>query len=187
MRLIVLDLGHGKTQKNRLGIGEAGSTTGLSNERHSGIADGPGGPVAWFGANDLEGGRQGDWRWTGNRGSAPDKISAPQGARSAHTTALGRAAAGADETGRGAGLSGCLETHGGARAVGRRDAAAGGAAGKARAPGKALGPISPAGSPPLAQSCPRHPTSQSRASRPGGMEKKTLPEELATVLTAQAV
>src|SRR5712671_3139928 len=167
MRLIMLHLGHGKTQKNRLGFGEAGATTGLANRRHSGIADGAGGSVAWSGANDLEGGGQGDWRWTGNRGSAPDKISAPQGERSTHTTALGRAAAGADETGRRAGLSGGLETRGRARPVGRRDAAAGGAAGKAWAPGKALGSVSPVGSPPLAQSCPRHPTSQSRVSRPG--------------------
>ena len=168
-------LGHGKTQKNRLGTGEAGSTAGLSNGRHSGIADGAGGPVAWFGANDLEGGRQGDWRWTGNRGSAADEVSAPQRQRSTHTAALGRAAAGVNETGRGADFSGGLETQGRARSVGCHHAAAGGIAGKAWAPGKALGGVSPAGSPPLAQSCPRPPTSQSRFCCPRGMEKKRSP------------
>ena len=175
MRLIVLCSGHGKTQKNRLGFGETGPTAGLPNGGHSGIADGASGPVAWFGANDLEGGRQGDWRWPGNRGSAPDKISTPQGERSAHTTALGRAAAGADEAARGAGLSDGLEAQSRARPIGRGDAAAGGAGGKTRAPRKAIGSVSLAGSPPLAQSCPRHPTSQSRVSRPGGMEKKRSP------------
>src|SRR2546425_11030161 len=101
MRLIVLCSGHGETQKNRLGFGEAGPTAGCSNGRHSGIADGAGGSVAGVGANDLEGGGQGDWRWTGNRGSAPDEVSAPPGQRSTHTRAVGRAAAGADETGKG--------------------------------------------------------------------------------------
>ena len=65
-----------QTQKDRLGFGEAGPTVGVSNGRHSGIAHGASGPVARLGTNDLEGRRQGDRRW-----------------------------AGADETGRGAGLS----------------------------------------------------------------------------------
>src|SRR5260370_19779829 len=105
MRLIVLCLGHGKTQKDRLGFGEAGPTVGVSNGRHSGIAHGASGSVARLGTNDLEGRRQGDRRWAGNRGSAPDEVSASQGERSTDAPAVGRAAAGADETGRGAGLS----------------------------------------------------------------------------------
>src|SRR5260370_7575902 len=68
--------------------------------------------------------------------------------------------AGADETGRGAGLSVRLETPGRARPIGGRDAATGGAGRKARAPGQALGGVSAAGSPPLAPRCPRHPPSQ---------------------------
>src|SRR5439155_5514561 len=37
------------------------------------------------------------------------------------------------------------------------------------------------------KSCPRYPTSQGPANRPRAVEKKTLPEELAAVLTADAV
>src|SRR5882762_8338616 len=81
MRLIVLCLGHGKTQKDRLGFGEAGPTVGVSNGRHSGIAHGASGSVARLGTNDLEGRRQGDRRWAGNRGAAPDEVSASQGER----------------------------------------------------------------------------------------------------------
>src|SRR5882762_5133974 len=187
MRLIVLCLRHGKTQKDRLGFGEAGPTVGVSNGGHSGIAHGASGSVARLGTNDLEGRRQGDRRWAGNRGAAPDEVSASQGERSTDAPAVGRAAAGADETGRGAGLSVRLETPGRARPIGGRDAATGGAGRKARAPSQALGGVSAAGSPPLAQSGPRHTTSQGPAKPPRRMEKKTLPQELEAMLTAQAV
>src|SRR6266480_2133983 len=100
---------------------------------------------------------------------------------------VGRAAAGADETGRGAGLFVRLETPGRARPIGGRDAAPGGVGRKARSPGQALGAVSAAGSPPLAQSGPRHTTSQDPARPARRMEKKTLPQELEAVLTAQAV
>ena len=176
MRLIVLCLGHGKTQNNRLGFSEAGPTVGVSNGRHSGIAHGSSGSVARLGTNDLKGRRQGDRRWAGNRGSAPDEVSAPQGERSTDAAAVGRAAAGADETGRGAGLSVCLEKQGRARPIGGRDAATGGAGRKARAPAQALGGISAVGSPPLAQSCPRHTTSQGPAQPARRVEKKRCPK-----------
>src|SRR2546425_12754625 len=89
MRLIVLCLGHGKTQKDRLGFGEAGPTVGVSNRRHSGIAHGASGFVACLGTNELEGRRQGDRRWTGHRGAAPDKVSASQGEHSTDAPAVG--------------------------------------------------------------------------------------------------
>src|SRR6266850_2430033 len=187
MRLTVLCLGDGKTQKDRFGISEAGPDSGVSHSRRSRVAHGPSCAVTGVGANDLERCRQGDWRWASHSGSAPEEISAPQGECSADTSALGREAAGADEAGGGAGVFGLLETRGRTGPVGRRDALAGGAGAKARAADKALGRVSPAGSPPLAQSGSRHPTSQSPVGRPGGMEKKTLPEELATVLRAEAV
>ena len=176
MRLIVLCLGHGKTQKDRLGFGEAGPTVGVSNRRHSGIAHGASGSVARLGTNDLEGRRQGDRRWAGNRGAAADEVSASQGERSTDAPAVGRAAAGADGTGRGAGLSVRLETPGRARPIGGRDAAPGGAGRKAGAPGQALGGVSAAGSPPLAQSGPRHTTSQDPAKPPRRMGKKRYPK-----------
>src|SRR5437588_11446936 len=108
MRLIVLCLGHGKAQKDRLGFGEAGPIVGVSNGGHPGIAHGPSGSVARLGTNDLEGRRQGDRRWAGNRGSATDEVSASQGARSSGAPAEGRAVAGADGVGRGSGNSGSL-------------------------------------------------------------------------------
>jgi len=176
MRLIMLCLGHGKAQKDRPGFGEAGPTVGVSNGRHSGIAHGASGSVARLGTNDLEGRRQGDRRWAGNRGSAPDEVSGSQGECSTDAPAVGRAAAGADETGRGAGLSVRLESPGRARPIGGRDAATGGAGRKARAPGQALGGVSAAGSPPLAQSGPRHTTSQDPAKPARRMEKKRCPK-----------
>src|SRR5258708_365208 len=174
MRLIVLYWGHGKTQNHRLGFGEAGPIAGLSNGRHSGIADGASGSAARFGANDLEGCGQDDWRWTSHRGSAPDEVSAPQGERSTHTPALGRAAAGADEAARGAGLSDGLEAQSRARPIGRGDAAAGGAGGKTRAPRKAIGSVSIAGSPHLRQTRPPHPPSHTPPPPPAHTENNTL-------------
>src|SRR5207253_7817583 len=87
----------------------------------------------------------------------------------------------------GAGLFGRLESEGRARSIGGGNAAAVSTGRKTRTADKAFGGLSPAGSPPLAQSRPRHAASQGSARHPGRMEKKTLPEELAAVLTAEAV
>ena len=176
MRLTVLCSGHGKTQNNRLGFGEASPIIGRSNGRHSGIAHGASCSVARPGTNDLESGRQGDRRWAGDGGSPPDPVSPPQGKGSTDTPTVGRTAASIDALGRRAGPFGCLETQGRARSIGGGDAAAGGAGRKTRAAGKALSGVSPIGSPPLAKSCPRYPASQGSAHRPRRVEKKRCPK-----------
>ena len=176
MRLIVLALGHGKTQKNRLRVSKRGSTVGGANRRHSGIAHGTSRSATCFGANDLEGCCQGNRRGTGDGGSTPDPVSTPQRERSSDSQAVGRPTAGTDDTGRGASLFGCLETHGGAGSTGGGDTAAGGTGTETGAPGQIFGGVSPAGATRLAQSRPRHQAPQGRAEGAGGMEKKRFPK-----------
>src|SRR5439155_18807772 len=149
--------------------------------------DGASRSVACLSPNDLESRRQGARGWAGDCGSASSRISATQRERSTAATAVGRTAAGTDEIGRRAGIFGGLETQGRARPVSGSYAATRCPGRKVGPPGKALGGLSPAGAPPLAQSRSRYPTSQSPALGAGGVEKKTLPEELATVLTAEVV
>ena len=176
MRLIVLCLGHGKTQKDRFGISEGSSTGGLWHPRHPGVAHGPGGSAAGLGANDLEGSRQSDGRRAGDGGSAPEPVSASQRSRATDCPKVGRAAAGTPAVGGRAGLFVCLETQGRARPTGGGHAPAGGSGRKAWPPHQALGGLSAAGSASLAQSCPRYSTPQGPACGSGRVEKKRFPK-----------
>jgi hypothetical protein len=176
MRLIVLWLGHGKTQKDGLGIGGSSSTGGGECERCSRIAHGASCSFACLGANDLEGYGQGTWGWTCDGGSVASPVPATQVGSQTAGAAVGRATAGAHGTGRRAGFFGGMEGQSRAGPVSGSDAGAGRLGTRAGTPGKAVGGVSLAGATPLAQSGSGHTPSQGRAVDSGRVEKKRCPK-----------
>ncbi len=173
MRLIMLCLDHGETQKDRFGCSSAGPKGGRTDGRRSRVTHGP---FARLGPNDLAGYRQGSRGWAGDGGSPSSPVPGMEGGCQAATSAVGRAAAGAHETGGRAGLFGGMEGQSRAGSVGGGDAAAGCSGTKVGSSAQALGGVSSTGTSSLAQSRARYPTSQGRARCPGGVEKKRSPK-----------
>src|SRR5213593_3102767 len=187
MRLTVLCLGHGKTKKDRFGFGDSGPTGSSAHGRHSGIAHGPSDSFAGSRPNDTEGCRQGDWGWASDGGSSSRPVPALEARHSSTAPPMGRATTGTHEIGRRRELFGGMEAQGRTGRVSSGDGAARCFRTKSGPQAQAVGSLSPAGATPLAKSGSGHSTPQGPAGSAGGVEKKTLPEELAALLKADVV
>ena len=176
MRLNVRCWVHGKTQTNRRGLGGQSPTGGGPSTRPPGVAYGPGRSAAGPGPADLGANGRGAGSRTGHGGPLADPLPAPRRGPSRHRSALGWPTPCPAQPRTRTGVHGRLERRGGARRVGGADAAAGRPGPTTGPAGEALGGVPPGPTAALAQSGPRHTTSQGRPAGAERVEKKRCPK-----------
>ena len=170
-----------------MGIWSARPNWWRHRPRYSGLAHGPGGSVTGLGAPDLGTNGEGLESRAGYSGSSTESLPTRDWRGFPASTPLGWAATHAPEPRGRAGVPGRVAAQCRARRIGDCFAPVHGPEPKAGPAGAHVGGLSLDRAPRLAESGSRHPSSQERSGSAGGVEKKTLPEKLATVLTTEAV
>lgn len=178
---------YGKTTKSQCGFGHQGPSGGGADPGYSNLAHGPSGSVTGFGAPHFGTNGKGLGSGAGYGGSPAESLPARGRSGFPASATLGWAATRAPKPGGRAGVPGRVAAQCGARRIGDRFTPVYGPEPKSGPAGARVGCVSLARSPRLAESGSRYPAPQERSGSPGGVEKKTLPEKLATVLTTEAV
>src|SRR3990172_6549789 len=186
MRLNMIKFMH-ETTMHRFETRLESKAGGFPNHRHQRTEGRPGGAIASVGRHHLGTDCQPAGGGTGLGAPAAAAVSPRRPSAFRPTEEMGRATTGVADLGRRTSLPSPLaRTSPAGRSAGRFPVAGG--SGRTAGPeeGGSLGGVPLAGPAWMAQGGSRHPASQERPRRPGGMEKK-LPETLATLLTPEAV